>query len=227
MNQSILDHLVWNAILENPHLALQTENAGVFELKISPLAAVAKYEQNCFDELHSITEPERVLITFSKHVLDNYAGWQIIESNRMQQMVYQGQSPLISKKTQEIKPVTDVHIPEMLELTALTKPGPFLERTVDFGQYHGIFENRKLVAMAGLRLQAGKYKEISAVCTHPDSLGKGYAGALLEFIIDLILSLECIPFLHVRKDNSRAIAVYERMGFEFRSDFYYTILQRV
>lgn len=227
MNHSILDHLVWHAIQANSHLAIKTEHAGVFGLKISPLAAVAQFDQSCFDELHSITEPERIVLTFSKNGLDHYQGWKIIESNRMQQMIYLNAPNHGPKIGAEIIPLADAHIPEMLALTALTKPGPFLERTVDFGQYHGIFENGKLASMAGLRLQAGKYKEISAVCTHPDSLGKGYARALLEWMVDHILSQANIPFLHVRKDNARAIAVYERMGFEFRGDFYYTILQRV
>ena len=43
--------------------------------------------------------------------------------------------------------------PEMLELTALTKPGPFGTRTHELGTYVGLREEGKLVAMAGERLK--------------------------------------------------------------------------
>ena len=77
--------------------------------------------------------------------------------------------------------------------------------------------------MTGQRLHVGRYAEISAVCTHPDYLGKGYASALVQHQVNLILSHQQIPFLHVRADNSRAIAVYERLGFTMQGpmNFYF------
>jgi predicted GNAT family acetyltransferase len=95
----------------------------------------------------------------------------------------------------------------------LTKPGPFAMRTIEFGYYHGIFDRDKLVAMTGQRLHPGHYAEVSAVCTHPDHLGKGYAAALLLHQLAIIRRQGKIPFLHVRADNDRAIALYERLGF--------------
>jgi predicted GNAT family acetyltransferase len=101
----------------------------------------------------------------------------------------------------------------MIELATLTKPGPFASRTIDFGHYHGIFENEKLVAMTGQRLHVQNYTEVSAVCTHPDHTGKGYAYNLLMHQLQLILKQGQQPFLHVKEDNHRAIALYERIGF--------------
>jgi predicted GNAT family acetyltransferase len=98
-------------------------------------------------------------------------------------------------------------------LVKLTKPGPFGKRTIDFGYYHGIFDHGQLVAMTGQRLHAENYTELSAVCTHPDHLGKGYATALMKHQLQIILTHSQKPFLHVREDNERAIAVYDRLGF--------------
>lgn len=39
-------------------------------------------------------------------------------------------------------------VPEMLDLVARTRPGPFLPRTVELGTYLGIRRNGALVAMA-------------------------------------------------------------------------------
>lgn len=114
------------------------------------------------------------------------------------------------------------------KLAALTKPGPFNTRTIEFGHYHGIFDNGKLVAMTGQRLHIDNYTEVSAVCTHPDHLGKGYAAALIIHQLQLILSQGQKPFLHVRDDNDRAISLYERLGFKVnRSMNFYFMKKRI
>ena len=41
-----------------------------------------------------------------------------------------------------------------------------------------------------------------------------------------IISENNIPFLHVRKDNLRAIEVYKKMGFEVRADIYFAIFKK-
>ena len=89
----------------------------------------------------------------------------------------------------------------MLELTALTKPGPFGTRTHELGTYIGLREEGKLVAMAGERLKVPGYTEISAVCTHPEHNGKGYAGLLMTEIMRRIRERGETAFLHVRQDN--------------------------
>jgi len=117
-----------------------------------------------------------------------------------------------------IRPLGQENIPAMIELTALTKPGPFSQRTIEFGNYFGIFEEDRLVAMAGERLKLPGYTEVSAICTHPDAIGKGYGAALLSAACKRILDKGQTPFLHVRNDNTRAIKMYERAGFEIRCE---------
>lgn len=117
-------------------------------------------------------------------------------------------------------------VPAMLALTALTKPGPFLQRTIEFGNYVGIYEDGKLLAMAGERLHLRGYTEVSAVCTHPDHLGKGYAAQLMTYSCDRIIKEGNIPFLHVKSDNTRAIRKYEQLGFTKRADFYFAVVKK-
>jgi predicted GNAT family acetyltransferase len=116
---------------------------------------------------------------------------------------------------------------EMVELAKLTKPGPFGLRTIEFGHYYGIFDQDKLVAMTGQRLHPQQYTEVSAVCTHPDHLGKGFASALVQHQVQLILQQGKTPFLHVREDNSRAIALYERLGFSISRNMNFYFMRRL
>jgi ribosomal protein S18 acetylase RimI-like enzyme len=125
----------------------------------------------------------------------------------------------------DVRPLTALNVPEMLVLTELTKPGPFLERTIDFGNYIGLFENNKLVAMAGERLHLNTHTEISAVCTDPKHLGKGYGAHLVSILCSNIIRTGRTPFLHVRKDNLRAIEMYKRLGFLIRTDMFFAVFK--
>jgi predicted GNAT family acetyltransferase len=93
--------------------------------------------------------------------------------------------------------------------------------------YFGIYSNDQLGAMAGERLKVNGYTEISAICTHPDYLGKGYASYLLSHACEHTIREGNIPFLHVRQDNIRAIEVYKKLGFVIRANVYFAIFKKV
>ena len=103
---------------------------------------------------------------------------------------------------------------EMLALTELTKPGPFGKRTPELGTYLGIRDSGRLVAMAGERLRVPGFTEISAVCTHPEYQGHGFARMLISSVIRRTTARGDTPFLHVAQVNTRAIQVYEQLGFK-------------
>ena len=123
-------------------------------------------------------------------------------------------------------PLNEAHVPQMLRLTQQTKPGPFYERTIEFGNYYGIFNGDKLVSMAGQRLQTNTHTEVSAICTDPQHLGKSYAKVLTSHICSLIIDSGKIPFLHVRQDNVGAIALYKKLGFEISTAIHFTVFKK-
>ncbi|MGW5381399.1 GNAT family N-acetyltransferase [Nocardia sp. NPDC003963] len=108
-------------------------------------------------------------------------------------------------------------VPEMLELVARTRPGPFWSRTHELGTYLGIRgDDGSLVAMAGERLRPPGWTEISAVCTAVEARGRGYAAGLVRSLVARIVARGERPFLHVAEPNGAAIALYEQLGFETR-----------
>ena len=107
-------------------------------------------------------------------------------------------------------------VPEMLELAARTKPGPFLPRTMELGCYLGIRRNGALVAMAGERLHPPGWTEISAVCTDEAWRGHGFASRLVRALVASIRARGETAFLHALADNTTAIGLYELLGFRLR-----------
>ncbi len=110
-------------------------------------------------------------------------------------------------------PLNAKHAPQTLELAELTNPGPFGLRTIELGEYFGVFDGPRLIAMAGERSYAGTLREISGVCTHPDFQGRGLAKRLMLKLIRREMLRNETPFLHVMRDNVGAWQLYERMGF--------------
>jgi predicted GNAT family acetyltransferase len=195
------------------HLGSGTQTAKYFDEEVSPFAGFSEDHENGFDELYSLLPARRKIIYATRSKIKEPAGWQLLNEITGFQFVYNA-TFVMPVHSLNIVALQNHDVDEMIALARLTKPGPFDKRTIEFGHYYGIFENEILIAMAGQRLHVGMFTEISAVCTHPGCLGKGYAAALLLHQMNIIIKSGQIPFLHVRDDNARAIALYERLGFK-------------
>jgi len=222
--EHVLDNPVWNALISgNKHLCYGDEQIKYFDEDVAPFVAFEQFSEQKLDQLYELlpsNRPATVVTPFEIEIPDK---WKILRAMKGFQMVYEANAALDSVNPDMVT-LTDAHIPQMLALAKLTKPGPFELRAIEFGHYKGIFDGDKLVAMAGQRLNPFNYAEVSAVCTHPDYTGKGYARQLLIHQINRIKAAGNIPFLHVRNDNDRAIKVYESLGFAIRQNIYFNFI---
>jgi ribosomal protein S18 acetylase RimI-like enzyme len=220
-----LDNPVWEALCsKQAHFNSGGPSLKYFPRDISPFIALNKWNEADLTELELQAPADRSFSVMKVKEIVLPESFEIGFTIPLYQMVCKKLIPFDIPGT-TVLPLTKKDIPQMLALTALTKPGPFYERTIEFGNYMGIFEGQELIAMAGERLQLPGYTEISAICTKPTQLGKGYASYLLSRAAQKVIREGSIPFLHVRNDNHRAIQVYEKLGFEKRAEVFFAIFK--
>ncbi len=227
-----MEHLLKNPVYHglasgDQHLSLGTEKVKFFDENVSPFAGIEDGYEKGFDELHQMLTPGRNILHATPENIELPKGWQLLQKVQGVQMMFDTTFGLPVPGHLNIVPLHHGHIAQMVALATLTKPGPFGTRTIDFGHYFGIFDKEHLVAMTGQRLHVHQFTEVSAVCTHPDHLGKGYGAALVQQEVQLILQQGQTPFLHVRSDNHRAITLYERLGFKICGNMNFYFMKRV
>jgi len=123
------------------------------------------------------------------------------------------------------EPLGEADAADMLALATLTVPGPYFEKTCRLGDFIGVKQDGRLIAMAGERMRPSGFTEVSGVCTHPDHRGQGYAKALMRVVTQRILERGEQAFLHVYAAHTATIALYETLGFSIRSPVTYTVLE--
>jgi predicted GNAT family acetyltransferase len=222
---SPLDNPIWQSLITTHERFAETCNsARKFLREVSVLAGFSEPTPDNYNSLASMMRPEEQVGLFLREPADPPSTWTIVRTRPLLQMLCQNPSALRVKQPEFIQ-LTKADVPEMLALTKLTNPGPFGTRTHELGDYLGIRVAGTLAAMAGERLRLPGYTEISAVCTHPDHLGHGYASALMGLLINRICSRGERPILHVLPENARAIQVYERLGFAKRATLHLAVLR--
>ncbi len=221
-----LDNPVWWALNSaDRHFNQGNAIVGYFPTEVSPFAALPEWTDANQKILYQCLPADRSWSVMIKEPVVLSAQWELKFSTTLHQMVCKSLIPFHSDTIMH-RQLTHADVTAMLSLTALTKPGPFMENTIAFGNYHGIFDEEELVAITGERLHLNTFTEISAVCTHPDYEGKGYGALLVTLVAEQIIQQGKTPFLHVKWDNQRAIKMYERLGFVLRSDMYFGVFKR-
>jgi GNAT superfamily N-acetyltransferase len=211
----MLDQCIWNA-LSSCHVSFAEgdELAKRYPPAVTALAAMRDFSTESFESLGRLIVPGEMGIFFLDALPPLPIGWRILREVPLAQMVWSGSADADDGPAIEQLNIADVD--EMLALTELTKPGPFGKRTPELGTYLGIRDRGRLVAMAGERLRLPGFTEVSAVCTHPSHQGRGLARQLILAVVRRIVQSGATPFLHVARENKRAIRVYEDLGFKTR-----------
>jgi ribosomal protein S18 acetylase RimI-like enzyme len=221
----LLDNVFWHSLAgHHARYAVGAVDARRYAPGISPIAGFASTEHPNLEALAAYCEPGEHFYC-ADWTGPMHPGWHLVEESTMFRMVWDAPMPAADEFPNATR-LGQQHAPAALELATLTRPGPFGLGTLQLGEYFGHFVGTRLVAMAGERMYAGRYREISGVCTHPDFQGRGLAGRLMTKLIRRQVMREEIPFLHVMRSNERACQLYERMGFRHYSETRVRVITR-
>jgi ribosomal protein S18 acetylase RimI-like enzyme len=214
-----LDNPFWSCLAtRHAHLALGGTLARRYPADISPIAGLPAVAGANVAALEALVDVGDDMGLVGPCVPALASNWETLHAAELTQLFRVDRSPL-PEREDDVVVLGAAEVPEMLALVERTQPGPFRARTVELGRYIGIREGGRLVAMAGERTWIGDFREVSAVCTHPDAQGRGYARALIARVVNRMLRAGETPFLHVESANSRAIDVYLGLGFVRRTRF--------
>lgn len=222
---AILDNPIWNS-LTTTHAGFAVGNglARRYATEIGPLSGLSEPTDEALAALAALVPAGDVAVLFLEERIKFPANWQVVFAETLVQMISTS-VPEEQALVQQIVPLGPEDFSEMIALAKLTEPGPFRERTATLGGFIGIRVNGRLAAMAGQRLSPTGFSEVSAVCTHPEFRGRGFARALVASVARNIYAADTVPFLTALATNTGAIGVYEQVGFVIRRRFHLAVLK--
>ncbi|HEY2347345.1 MAG TPA: GNAT family N-acetyltransferase [Xanthomonadaceae bacterium] len=198
-------------------------DAARFPPEVAPFLAVAHADADIGDAIETLVAADETvyLLGVAPRVP---AGWSLKSYGLLAQMACA--SPIDVIDGPDAIELSEAHCADVLELTALVYPHYFRPRTMDMGRYFGIYREGRLAAMIGERLGSETHTELSAICTHPEFNGRGYARRLIAQLTNDNLARGRTPFLHVSRENPRALGLYERIGYRHRPGIGFRSLRR-
>ncbi len=214
-NLEKLDNPIWFSLLETHRFhAIGNDSIKFYQPDYCPFGGMVNGPEAIEEITNYATLTDSFFIVGGKPTLP--AHLRFINELVCWQMVYEKEVEI--NLSESITHLTQHHHTELCTLVNLVLPGYFKKRTATLGNYSGIFKNGNLVAAAGERIQMDQFIEVSAVVTHPDFTGKGFAKQLVAYAVQQILLQHKIPFLHVAATNAGAIELYIKSGFVKRRE---------
>ncbi|MFJ9033812.1 GNAT family N-acetyltransferase [Streptomyces sp. NPDC102274] len=209
-----LDNSIYSALTgPHAHFAQRRGNALRYPADMSPFMALPDHPDEADWTDIAVLAGPGAKVTLSGPAIEPPDGWEVVSRIPLLQFVDDG---IAAAPDEEAVGLRRTDVPEVLALAERTKPGPFLPRTIEMGTYLGIRRGGRLVAMAGERLHAPGWTEISGVCTDPGWRGQRLGTRLLLAVAAGIRERGETPFLHVLASNTNAIRLYESLGFRLR-----------
>lgn len=222
---SALDNPFWSSLRTlHRRIALGAGAALRYPAEFAPFLGVSDADADVADALDALVASGESVYLIGVAPARLADDWQLEAFRPLAQMICT--SPLEVAPGPGIIELTHAHRADVLELTALVYPHYFRPRTMDMGRYFGIYQDGRLAAMIGERLGTETHREMSAICTHPDFNGRGYARRLTAMLTNDALRRGNTPFLHVSHENPRAKRLYEQIGYRHRRDIGFWSLKR-
>lgn len=207
---------------EHAHFAIGDEHARRYPAQVSPIVALAHVDEAGYAALKQIVAPGEMVGGWG-FASPFPAPWQFVFGGTGLQMICPqppADRPLApgNADTQVVilgladaeemmcsggvGPARPLHAPHGGDWAAISASAFGVA-----GQLVSMAENGRACPVIG---------KPSAICTHPDHLGKGYASHLVTRLVKTNFERGILSFLHVDSANARAVGLYEHLGFVLR-----------
>ena len=210
MDNHKLDNPVWHSLSEtHQKFAVDYGSTKFYHPDYCPFGGFLKAENvsKCIDEYSSLTD--NFYVVGKKPEFSNRL--KLEKELRCLQMIIDNR--IDTQIKDEITKLGSEHADALFELVTMVQPGYFKRKTALLGTYFGIFKKGQLVSVTGERMKMTDYVEVSAIVTHPDYTGRGFAKQLIAQTVNRIFDQGINPYLHVAESNLGAIGLYEKLGF--------------
>ena len=224
MSDHPLDNPIWQSLAHRHRgLALAQGEVLRYPADVAPFLGVPGPQVALAPAIDTLVPPGDTVLLLGA-APPQPPGWTLQPLGELAQMVCE--APLPEVDGPGFIELGDAQRADVLALTALVYPHYFRPRTMELGRYFGMYVDGRLAAIIGERMGPPGWRELSAICTHPDFLGRGYARRLMAWLSNDLLAQGLMPFLHVSRQNSRALALYENNGYRTRTGIAFWSLAR-
>ena len=126
-----------------------------------------------------------------------------------------------TSETDGVAPLTHRDTGDIMKLYQHYPDNFFEPALLDTGMYFGIREEGELLSVAGLHVLSERYDvaAIGNIVTHATHRGQGHASRCIQALLDALFGKVTHVTLNVRRENTAAIACYQKFGFTERYPF--------
>lgn len=136
---------------------------------------------------------------------------------------------LIAISTQAVTALNPNHLKEIQNLYQTSYPENWFDpRMLQTGQYFGVWQENKLVSIAGVHVYSPSYRAaaLGNITTHPDFRNQGLGKQVTTALCRSLLQKVDVIGLNVKSSNQPAISCYEKLGFEVKAAYNEFSLQK-
>jgi GNAT superfamily N-acetyltransferase len=104
----------------------------------------------------------------------------------------------------------------------------FDQRMLETNQFYGIWQDDKLVSIAGIHVYSERYRvaALGNITTHPSCRNNGYGKSVTARLCQSLSERVDHIGLNVKANNTAAISLYEKLGFEIIASYGEFVVQR-
>jgi ribosomal protein S18 acetylase RimI-like enzyme len=149
----------------------------------------------------------------------------VISEHREQQMTADPPNAFVNKKV-SVRQVEPNELESLNTFYLEQGAEAWVPLQVEVGPYYCVKQNGKIVSAAGVHIVTPQIAQLGNIITDEGYRNQGFATACTTALATHLASNGRIISLFVREDNTAAIRIYEKLGFNKHRDIAFLVMQK-